>query len=77
MTLIQEKVKQAAGLLKEFGVDCWITFTRESEICGDPTLVFLAPGPVTWHSAFVVGRRPDPGHRRALRPERDRGDGRL
>lgn len=52
--LIQEKVKQAAGLLREFGVDCWITFTRESEICGDPTLVFLAPGPVTWHSAFIV-----------------------
>jgi Xaa-Pro aminopeptidase len=55
MTLRQEKVKQAAGLLREFGVDCWITFTRESEICGDPTLVFLAPGPVTWHSAFIVG----------------------
>jgi len=54
MTLIQEKVKQAAALLKEFGVDCWITFTRESEICGDPTLVFLAPGPVTWHSAFII-----------------------
>jgi Xaa-Pro aminopeptidase len=54
MTLIQEKIKQAAALLKEFGVDCWITFTRESEICGDPTLVFLAPGPVTWHSAFIV-----------------------
>ena len=55
MTLIKEKVKQAAGLLREFGVDCWITFTRESEICGDPTLVFLAPGPVTWHSAFIIG----------------------
>ncbi len=54
MTLIQEKVKQAAGLLREFGLDCWVTFTRESEICGDPTLVFLAPGPVTWHSAFIV-----------------------
>ena len=54
MTLIQEKIKQAIGLLQEFGVDCWITFTRESEICGDPTLVFLAPGPVTWHSAFIV-----------------------
>ena len=54
MTLIREKIRQAAGLLREFGVDCWITFTRESEICGDPTLVFLAPGPVTWHSAFIV-----------------------
>jgi len=55
MTLIQEKVKQAVGLLKEFGVDCWITFTRESRINGDPTLVFLAPSDVTWHSAFIIG----------------------
>ena len=52
--LIKEKTDQAVGLLKEFGVDCWITFTRESEICGDPTLVFLAPGHVTWHSAFII-----------------------
>ena len=44
--LIKEKLHQAAGLLREFGVDCWITFTRESEINGDPTLVYLAPGPV-------------------------------
>ncbi len=63
MTLIQEKVKQAAGLLREFGLDCWITFTRESEICGDPTLVFLAPGHVTWHSAFIV---PADGRARAI-----------
>jgi len=54
MTLIQEKVKQAVGLLKEFGVDCWITFTRESRINGDPTLDFLAPSDVTWHSAFII-----------------------
>ena len=54
MTLILEKIKQAVGLLKEFGVDCWITFTRESRINGDPTLVFLAPSDVTWHSAFII-----------------------
>lgn len=52
--LIKEKTDQAVGLLREFGLDCWITFTRESEICGDPTLVFLAPGHVTWHSAFII-----------------------
>lgn len=56
MTLIQEKVKQAVGLLKEFNIDCWITFTRESQINGDPTLVFLAPGDVTWHSAFIISK---------------------
>jgi hypothetical protein len=54
MTLIQEKVRQAVSLLKEFGADCWITFTRESQINGDPTLVFLAPSNVTWHSAFII-----------------------
>jgi len=54
MTLIQEKVRQAVGLLKEFGMDCWITFTRESQINGDPTLVFLSPADVTWHSAFII-----------------------
>jgi Xaa-Pro aminopeptidase len=52
--MIQEKIKQAAGLLKEYGMDCWITFTRESEINGDPILPFLLPGPVTWHSAIII-----------------------
>jgi len=52
--LIKEKTEQAVKILQEMGIDCWITFTRESEICGDPTLVFLAPGQVTWHSAFVL-----------------------
>jgi len=56
MTLIQEKVRQAAGLLTEFDIDCWITFTRESAINGDPVLPFLATADVTWHSAFIVGR---------------------
>jgi Xaa-Pro aminopeptidase len=52
--LIQEKVKQAKELLREFKVDCWITFVRESQINGDPTLAFLVTADVTWHSAFIV-----------------------
>jgi len=49
-----QKIKQAIELLKEFGMDCWITFTRESEINGDPILPYLLPGPVTWHSAVII-----------------------
>ena len=54
--LIKEKVAQAKALLGELDIDCWITFVRESAINGDPTLVYLAPGAVTWHSAFLVAR---------------------
>jgi Xaa-Pro aminopeptidase len=54
--LIREKVKQAVGLLNEFDIDCWITFTRESQINGDPALAFLTTGDVTWHSAFIINR---------------------
>jgi Xaa-Pro aminopeptidase len=54
--LIKEKIDQAKDLLKEFDVDCWITFARESQINGDPTLAFLSPADVTWHSAFIISR---------------------
>jgi len=56
MSFIREKVEQATRLLDEFGIDAWITFTRESQINGDPSLIFLAPGHVTWHSAFILSR---------------------
>ncbi len=61
--LIREKVRQSQALLAEFDVDCWMTFVRESSINGDPSLVFLAPGPVTWPSAFIVARN---GRTRAI-----------
>jgi len=52
--LIKEKLNQAVDILKEFDVDCWLTFVRESGINGDPLLTFLAPSSVTWHSAFII-----------------------
>ena len=54
--LIREKVKQASALCAEFGVDCWLTFTRETAINGDPVLPFLVDAALTWHSALVVCR---------------------
>ncbi len=52
--LIREKVRQAAGILRELETDCWITFVRESALNGDPILDFLLPADVTWHSALVI-----------------------
>jgi Xaa-Pro aminopeptidase len=54
--LINEKIAQSIELLKEFDIDCWITFTRESSINGDPVLPFLVDATLTWHSALIVTR---------------------
>jgi Xaa-Pro aminopeptidase len=54
--LIREKVDQAVEILKEYEVDCWITFVRESGMMRDPMMDFLCPADMTWHSAFIVTR---------------------
>ena len=53
-SLIKEKISQAVGILREFDTDCWLTFTRETAINGDPTLPFLVEGDLTWHSALII-----------------------
>lgn len=55
-TLIREKVAQAVRILDEYGIDCWITFVRESGMMRDPMMDFLCPADMTWHSAFVITR---------------------
>jgi len=54
--LIKEKVDQAVSILQETGIDCWITFVRESGIMRDPMMDFLCEASMTWHSAFIVTR---------------------
>ena len=54
--LIHEKVNQSVEILKELGIDCWITFVRETALNGDPILPYLVDGSLTWHSAFIVSR---------------------
>jgi len=57
--LIREKVDQAIGILEEYGIDCWITFVRESGMMRDPMMDFLCPADMTWHSAFIITRSGD------------------
>jgi len=54
--LIKEKLNQAKAILDEHGIDCWITFVRESGMMRDPMMDFLCPADMTWHSAFIVSR---------------------
>ncbi len=52
--LVKEKIRQACGILREFDTDCWLTFTRETQLNGDPILPFLAEKDLTWHSALIL-----------------------
>lgn len=54
--LIQEKVRQAVAALETSGIDCWITFVRETALNGDPILDYIVGTDVTWHSAFIISR---------------------
>ena len=52
--MIAEKIKQASDILKEEGVDLWLTFVRESEVTPDPALDLILGVNCTWQSAFII-----------------------
>ena len=58
--MIKEKINQAQGILREDGIDLWLTFVRESEVAGDPTLDLILGANCTWHSAFMIPASGEP-----------------
>lgn len=56
VTLITEKLDQAAAILRELDLDLWLTFVRETSMAPDPALPFIFNGDLTWHTAFLITR---------------------
>lgn len=55
-TIQREKLEQATGILGEQGIDCWLTFVRETTETPDPVQKLIVGQDVTWQSAFLVTR---------------------
>jgi Xaa-Pro aminopeptidase len=52
-TLLHEKADQAQALLAETGLDCWLTFARETELHPDPGIEQVVGAGVVRNSAFL------------------------
>lgn len=52
--IVAEKLDQAVALLREYKLDCWITFVRETGQVMDPALDLITGFGLTWVSALII-----------------------
>jgi Xaa-Pro aminopeptidase len=53
--ILHQKADQVVALLQETGLDCWLTFARETDIHPDPGIDLVVGAGVVRNSAFLFG----------------------
>jgi Xaa-Pro aminopeptidase len=53
-SLVAEKLDQAVSILREQGIDVWLTLVRETSQTNDPSLALVAGTYCAWQGAFLV-----------------------
>jgi Xaa-Pro aminopeptidase len=53
-SLVHEKLDQAVAIMREQGVDLWLTFVRETLLTDDPCRDLIAGTYCAWEGAFLV-----------------------
>ena len=53
-SMIDEKISQAIGILKEKKIDMWLTFVRESSTIPDPAIEMVVGTGCTWQTAYII-----------------------
>jgi Xaa-Pro aminopeptidase len=59
MDLGKQKIDQAIGLLREFDIDMWMVFVRETSMMADPVMPLVVGHDVTWQSFFLFTKTGD------------------
>jgi Xaa-Pro aminopeptidase len=59
LSILHEKADQAAALLRELGLDAWMTFVRETATHPDPGVELVVGVDLTWVSALLLTARGD------------------
>ena len=54
--IVREKLDQAVEVLREKGLDLWITFVRETRQVRDPCMDLILGLDLTWQSALMISR---------------------
>ena len=53
IAIIKEKHKQVKEIMSKLNIDCWLVFTRETEVNNEPILSYIVGNEVVWDSAFM------------------------